>query len=209
MFDHRIKDDLIELMHEWDRAEGLIKEVELIRNEVVFASILELRYAGRKLIDALHLICENNNNTEDGKLLEIIKHHIFEATQNCVRARNDAVDACISYIHNYFIFIEDQFGGGAVVSYFPEYTDIKLKKTDVEKMISISRDERDKRQALYDDISDNYIPRIADIYKKMGASTDLMIKDQKSARMKMYIDRAVGWGFGIIGIILAVVFYLY
>ena len=41
---------------EWDRAEKYIKLAEQIGGKVVFPAVAELRYAGRRIIEALHHI---------------------------------------------------------------------------------------------------------------------------------------------------------
>src|SRR5690349_8721568 len=105
----------------WDDTEARIKEAERLRGEVVIPSIKELRYAGRWLADVLGVIIpmvENNLTDLQRKYLD---KALFETQQNCVRAKNDAVDASILFLHKRLEQIVNEFGVPIVYSYFSDY----------------------------------------------------------------------------------------
>jgi hypothetical protein len=59
--DAELKAALQELIKQWNIAEARIKKAEQVRgNEVVASAIFELRYAGRKLVDAIEISSETN-----------------------------------------------------------------------------------------------------------------------------------------------------
>ena len=61
MLDDGLDKALLALIKQWNVAEQRIKKAEQVRgNEVVASAIFELRYAGRKVIDALELILTTN-----------------------------------------------------------------------------------------------------------------------------------------------------
>ena len=101
------------LLSEWDRAEEAIKSAELIRGETVFAAVKELRYAGRLIVDALEL-CVSMAPHADTEL----RDRLVEATQNCIRARNDAVDASVTFIHKYLRFMDKTYGAAVLTPTF-------------------------------------------------------------------------------------------
>lgn len=63
MFDNEVEEAIKKLIVQWNIAERRIKKAEQVRgNEVVGAAIAELRYAGRKYIDASHILIESPND---------------------------------------------------------------------------------------------------------------------------------------------------
>ena len=76
----------------WNNIEQQLKEYELTAGGVAIPSINELRYAGRRLIDALNVIVNHPNPTED-KAIEQIEEHLIEAERCCENADHDIVDA--------------------------------------------------------------------------------------------------------------------
>lgn len=55
---------LVEIAAEWDTAEKNIKAAELVSNQVVFPSIKELRYAGRRIVDFIRAINEGKSDQD-------------------------------------------------------------------------------------------------------------------------------------------------
>jgi len=74
---------------EWNRAEADIKTAEMGVHSIVIPSVKELRYGGRRVIDALMEIARNPNNADNTR----IKALLDDAHFDCHRARHDAIDA--------------------------------------------------------------------------------------------------------------------
>ena len=53
--DEATRATLREIATEWDKAEQLMKLAERLRAKVIHPSVNELRYAGRRLVDALNV----------------------------------------------------------------------------------------------------------------------------------------------------------
>jgi hypothetical protein len=97
--DGRFDEPLKLFVASWDAAEEAMKDAEFFRQEVVFASIKEMRYAGRRFNDALKLMLQGDAGpSHTAAICDLLR----EASENCIRARNDAVDALISYLYKYF-----------------------------------------------------------------------------------------------------------
>ena len=79
------------VLAEWNRAEEDIKIAEQVANKVVNPSIKELRYAGRRLVEALVKL-------QNAAPFEEVEALLNDALFNCHRARHDAVDAGTSKI---------------------------------------------------------------------------------------------------------------
>ena len=61
MFDQKLDTAINEFIRQWNVAERGIKKAEQVRaGEVVATAIFELRYAGRKTVDALHPLLRND-----------------------------------------------------------------------------------------------------------------------------------------------------
>jgi hypothetical protein len=86
----------------------------------------ELRYAGRKVIDAIELILTKNIQTDvhtKGK----VRAYIADATEDCVKAKHDAIDAMMDFVSSWFSHTEKKLTLRKVQLCFPDY----LKTTSI------------------------------------------------------------------------------
>ncbi|MGA7676383.1 MAG: hypothetical protein WCA78_15225 [Rhizomicrobium sp.] len=145
---------------EWNRAEGDIKLAEQVCNEIVFPSINELRYGGRRVIDVVHgVLTHAPQNDIDGWLAD--------AKFDCHRARHDAIDTATSKIA---ITIENMVGKlqyEAILPAFPEFPALVNHLGDVRKRIVESRKGRENREALYTAIEGADFPSLVDRYRRL------------------------------------------
>lgn len=117
----------------WDAAEAAVKEAELFRGEVVFASVKELRYAGRRFTDALKLLLQPAcTSAQADEALQLFR----EASENCVRARNDAVDALISYLYRYFSRVKQDYGTILMNTYFADFMQLFMRLNEMSRNAS-------------------------------------------------------------------------
>lgn len=86
----------------WDKAEHAIKLAEQVNGQVVNPAIYELRYAGRRLIEADQLEAKGD--------LEEAAKRLGDAQMDCMRARHDAVDAATSKITVHLELAIDKLG---------------------------------------------------------------------------------------------------
>jgi hypothetical protein len=199
------------LFTEWNIAERRIKRAEQTRhNEVVISAIFELRYAGRKLIDALQL-----SLTEDAVNDEAVKARISaflsDATEDCVKAKHDAIDSMLDFVTRWFREAEDAIGLGAVQRFFPNYVAITAQISDAQDKISESRGNRTTlRDSIYDELERDYFDEIVRLYRTMLHSHERVValvkRDERRDRWQRYLAVG-GFAVGILGILAAVIMW--
>lgn len=111
----KFRDKLDSIHDEWNRAEEAIKAAEQVNGKVILPAVKELRYAGRRIVEALHLIGAGDDD-EAAKRLQ-------DAEFNCYRARHDAIDAATAKIA---IDLEaaTRLAYGAVLAGYAEFPDM-------------------------------------------------------------------------------------
>jgi len=160
-----------DLIAQWNIAERRIKKAEQVQgNEVVNSAIFELRYAGRKIIDAMQLILSKDwqNDTE---IYEQIRRYLADAIEDCVKAKHDSIDAMIDFVTTWFDELEQRIGLRKLTEIFPEYLDITSKIAEVQDKIAHSREHRTTaRDSVYDEIEAKDYEDILKLYNKMRLS---------------------------------------
>ncbi len=86
MLNKKLDARLRELIVQWGIAERRIKQAENARaQEIVSSAIFELRYAGRKVVDAIDLVLTEKWQSDDA-IEEQIHAYIDDAIEDCVKA---------------------------------------------------------------------------------------------------------------------------
>ena len=136
------------------------------------SAIFELRYAGRKIVDALTLALESN--VADNSLhRESIRRYLDDAFEDCVKAKNDAIDAVLDFVTIWFHEIETELGLEGVTKYFPDFIEQTSKIADIQDLIAESRGDRHgSRDDLHDQIERSGYDDILTLFSKMRASKD-------------------------------------
>jgi hypothetical protein len=163
---------LTQIAVEWDKAEKLVKRAERIRSQVVLASINELRYAGRRLVDAWHL--KTAAETDDAQRV-LFDRHVSDALLACNRAQHDAVDAIVLFLQKVVNKYEEEFGLALLAEKYPRIFDIKATLRIADDLITGSREHRDTRDDDYDRLADEHFPALLDHYYHLVSSRDLLI----------------------------------
>lgn len=156
-------DILNSIQDEWNKAEEAIKTVENIAKDVAIPSIKELRYAGRRLIDALAIAHSKENETKVQALLE-------DARFCCHRAQHDAIDVVIAKINIDIDNLTSTLGFDAVIDAYPGFREFYSEFNSIHEDIVASRKNRVDRNAIYGAISDVNLPEIAKKYKLLMAA---------------------------------------
>lgn len=154
---------------EWDRSEGTIKTAEQAVGEAVIPALKELRYAGRRLADAILLIGQPTRKKELADLLA-------DAHFNCHRARHDAIDAATDAMLRRIDTAIDMLGDDVVSQYFPEALSLAARLTEIQERIAFSRKDRDNRDAIYAAIEGIDLLEIHSDFKKFIYSRPRMMK---------------------------------
>lgn len=166
--------DICSVCAEWNDAEKAIKIAEQINGEIINPAIYELRYAGRRIIEALTLI-------NDGNLVKA-KSILGDAQFDCCRARHDAIDAVTTKIASDLDVAREKLGAGSVLQAFPDFSSLVGSLYEVRDKIVESRENRENRNAIYESIQNGNLTQIVKKYKEFQASEPIMKQYAQSER---------------------------
>lgn len=185
------------ICREWDTAERDIKIAEQIGDQVVFPSIKELRYAGRRIVDALNALARGEDSTRITALLE-------DARFDCYRARHDAVDATISIVSAELNVAAKKLKYGPVLSAFPRYSELLGHIRRAQENLAKSRSNRHDRDAIYGAVEEANFEQIVVLFRDFRESNSVMKSLAKRERWKSVINFA-SISFGIIGVAIGLI----
>lgn len=183
---------LLKVKEEWDRAEIVVKTAEQIVSKPIIPSIKELRYAGRRLSDALAIIVHGGD-------LDQAKRFLDDAVFNCHCARHDSIDVATALIADALEITGEKIGFDHVLRAYPQFGPLRLQIVRVREEIQKSRQNREDRDAIYDAIHDVDLPKLATSYGEFQASTPVMVR--LAARERR--NRLIPWGISILALIVA------
>jgi hypothetical protein len=199
---------------EWDRAERAIKVAEQVIGEDPFPSIKELRYAGRRFVEAFNDI----DGSDGAKASELLQDAYFD----CMRAKHDAMDVAINEIAGRVRYSQKDLGAGIVVHTYPKITSLVACLSKFENLIADSREKREIRDAIYTEIQENF-DTVVELYDEFKANEGLMkalademarkkqelLKKDAELASRSRIERNISYGITIIGIIVAVLIAIF
>lgn len=171
-----------EVVVAWNEAERVIKKAELLDSKVVMAAINELRYAGRRIADAI--LAANGNNHDDGKTAV---QYIQDAHFRCLCAQHDAVDAALFFLNRRIDAIENTFGFGTITKYFPDYTNFLAERDAVAGLVERTRADRTQRATLYKEIVGEMIsPESSSPSESLSNEEIIEIIDKKGETLQQF-----------------------
>lgn len=205
---------------EWNRAERAIKIAEQVIGEDPFPSIKELRYSGRRIVEAFLFIDEGN----DGEAIAYLQDAYFD----CLRAKHDAMDVAINEIAGRIRLSQEDLSPEVVIRAFPQFGKLLAGLSAFEAKIADSREERATRDEVYESIQDNFDETL-ELYDQFKASEELMKsladnaarREQEAVQRKNDLDlrerelarqqkkeRKISWTIAIAGVAVAIIFGL-
>lgn len=185
---------IAEISREWDKAEEVVKLAELVCEDVVIPAVAELRYAGRRLVDAL-------NAQATGKAEAAVTALVEDARFCCFRSRHDAIDAALGRMAIEIDLLADAMGYDIVHNSYPEFVGFVQRLTDARRQIATSRGDRNNREAIYETLVATDFSKLVDDYLALKTS---------ETTMRIIVDRKrLGVWIGILGsLIIAVPGYV-
>lgn len=169
------------LREEWDQSEACIKAAEQVNGDVVMPSIMELRYAGRRAVDAL-------NAAATGKM-EDAKDYLSDAIFNCHCSRHDAIDVATAVIAQQLEDVAKKLGYEHVLAAYPAYAELHTRTSRIKAKIRLSRGDRSKRAEIYEAIHTDDLPSLASAYEEFLGARSLMSKLAARGRRRLLL----GW----------------
>jgi len=196
---------IAQFIRQWNIAEQRIKRAEQVRaNEVVSSAIFELRYAGRKIVDALD-ICLRANIETDGQAREKVHAYIADATEDCVKAKHDAIDSMMDFVTIWFHEVEKSLSLTKVQQLFPNYLETTALIAGIQERIAESRKDRNTlRDSIYDQIDGDGYEQILRLFNTMRISKERIGAEINKERREKAVLRFMAVGgfiFGLLGAI--------
>lgn len=157
-----------ELKDSWAIVEDLIKKAKKVHPGIGTAAINELRYGGRKVIDAFIAYQQqqqdNDNNINDNNINE----HLIEAKLDILKARHDVIDETVNFCNASFIWAREKIGGRDIQESSSASKKLLSKINDMQKLIQESRAKREDRKKIYKNIGGDieYLTCIYNEWKK-------------------------------------------
>jgi len=168
---------LAEISIQWNKAEASIKIAEQVNGEIVNPAIYELRYAGRRLIEAFEA-------KENGDLSEAIKR-LHDAQFDCCRAQHDSIDAVTAKVALDLEAATRKLSPKIVIEFFPAYVDLFKTIQSIRKKIAVSREDRGCRDKVYDSIADVELQALVELHNEFATCEPLMKRQAQFNRGQM------------------------
>ncbi len=184
---------------EWNRAEEDIKIAEQVANKVVNPSIKELRYAGRRIVEAL---VKFQNDAPAAEIVALLQDALFD----CHRARHDAIDAGTSKIAIDLEIMISKLGYEVILSVHPTFPGLFQDLQKIRARIITSRRDRENRDKIYSVLEAADFPELVKSYTALRGNEHMMVAMARRRRRSELIG-ILGALFGAIGIAVAVIMW--
>lgn len=191
-----------EIAVEWNTSEKAVKHAENVDGEVVFPAIQELRYAGRRLVDALE-----KRESNPGEALALAR----DAKFFCHRARHDAIDAATQKMAGDLAVAVEYLSAGAIMEKFAPFPQFYKSLLDIRNRIADSREKRDDRDQIYDDIQSVDLDELVRVYDEFRTCEPLIyaaVEQEKKDKKKNSILGYTGVVLGVLGILVGFILWL-
>jgi hypothetical protein len=163
------------LSEEWNLAEERLKTAENWNRKVLIPAINELRYAGRKIVDAFTAHRRGDS--------QAAAEHIADACQDILRARHDVIDAVHGAIGDYADKAREKIGAAVLHGNFSNYGEMFALIREIGEQVAQSRKERQRRDEIYRGI-ENKMPRLIQLHRELEASLSAIEGGEKARQDK-------------------------
>lgn len=194
MLPERFREQHDRYLDGWMRAEEVLKITERIKNETFIPSVKELRYASRRVVQA-HIEVGTGNATDD-----CIHVHLTEAIENCRKARHDAIDSAINFVHEQLDKVSSTVGLAVLSQAFPRYAELRGRIRAIDARIVLSRRDRGVIDDEYEAIKRDHLNQVVDCYFELESSADVIKDIQRRERRTFWLGVVgVGLFVGLVG----------
>lgn len=172
----------------WNDAEAAIKLAEQVNEKVINPAVYELRYAGRKMVEA-HEVQEE----DAAKAAELLQ----DAHMDCCRSRHDAIDALSSKVISDLDLSVENLGSEIVLAQFSDWGKLREEVSEIRAKIAKSRKDRIARNDIYDDIQHDDLTTVIQLHQRFKAAEPYMRKSASKSRIGSF----AGYAIGLIGLL--------
>lgn len=192
-------EELQTLSDAWNKAEEYLKIAEQISSEALQPGINELRYAGRKVIEALAL-----TERDQSRIRDLLR----DARMDCQRAQHDAIDASISIISENVNVLLDRVGITNTQAALPDVGKMIALIATTQERIAASRQDRNNRVDIYDSIKEVELPELKKLYDQLRACEPQLLREAEVAQAKERQHVAFNWvnlAFAASGLVVGII----
>ncbi|MEL6707172.1 MAG: hypothetical protein AAFP79_02735 [Pseudomonadota bacterium] len=185
---------LREIRIEWNKAEAAIKRAEQLVGDIHIPAVFELRYGGRRMIDALDAA---HHGGDPKKILALLE----DARFCCHRAQHDAIDAAMSKMSITLDNMTSRLGFDAVASAHPDFNAFYSDFMVAREKIAQSRENRKDRNGIYEALTAVDLPNLTERFTRLMAAEPIA----KNAALKIKLGSLNGFVLTVVAI-LAMIF---
>jgi hypothetical protein len=142
---------------------------------------------------------------KDEEKRRIVHAYFADATEDCVKAKHDAIDSMLDFITRWFYEAEKRIGLDNIQKYFPVYVQTTGRIGEIQDKIAASRaDRNNSRDGIYDEIEIEYYDSILNLFNDMSRSryrVDFEVSRQKRKEKILIIITILSLLIGIPGLI--------
>lgn len=157
----------------WNRVEKRAKAAEQFRHETIIAAINELRYAGRRIVDALALM----HGSDASKNHEEIREHLIVAENYLRNADHDITDSVCFIVLTRVDETIVQHGFLKIQTECPQFQTLYPIVRLAVDIVQGAREDRAKRVAEYEKLANEYQPKLEELYRHLVANRALALGD--------------------------------
>ena len=158
----------------WNEAEVALKQAEQIDGEAVTSSVNELRYAGRKIIEAKEVYAQDPDRSAD--LLR-------DARMDCMRAQHDAIDAAVSFMNREIDLFVRKVGYTRAATSMPDLGPLLRSLSSAQIAIAASRGRRTERALTYDDLRQVELGRLRASFDELRIVKPALLREVAKTRL--------------------------
>ncbi|MQP67942.1 hypothetical protein GE253_21730 [Niveispirillum sp. SYP-B3756] len=162
----------------------MLKISERLRGEVNLPAINELRYAGRRIADALAIMSDEAAGAvgEEQARTFLKEAHLF-----CMRAEHDCVDAIALYVHQITKEYDRLYDRDLLNESCPSLRGYFQRKRMIDELIVSSRENREARDETYQIIIRDHLEELVNLATELDEAKD-RLQTGSSKRLKLYQD---------------------
>jgi hypothetical protein len=175
----------------------------MVVNKIVLPSVKELRYAGRRIIDALMEISSNPNNPDQAKITSLLDDARFD----CHRARHDAIDAATAKIASDLEIMVSTLGYDAILPAYPQFPSLYQDLVKIRERIRASRGKRTNRESIYSVLEAADFPTLVSSFNAMRVHEPVMVSLAKKARRAHFYAKGA-LVLGIVALVVSVALWI-
>ena len=171
-------------------------------------AINEMRYAGRRIADALAIIVLVEKTPEQ---LKQIDEHLIIAKSYLINADHDITDGVIFIVIRLVDAVIRAHGQNKIVNNYPSFLEAYSALAESQRLIQDSREDRNKRIEDYRKIADEYLPKLTKLYTALLDNRELALADTAAelGGISERVDIAALFAMGAAAGFLALIFSIF